>query len=331
MKYYDGNKFLVEGIIQVSEKRENVYDRLPMFYKNTLRKELWDLSKNSSGISIKFMTNSTYISVKWSLLSNMSMNHMPNTGIKGVDLYSKSGKVWEYANTGVPKNINNEQVLLKNSKKKIREYLLYLPLYESTKVIQIGIDNNSEIKSKKIKRNPIVFYGTSLTQGGCASRPGLSYTNIISRKLNEECVNLGFSGNGHLDQSIAKVLSSIRPKLFVIECMVNLDIDMITNKTIKFVKTIREKNLTTPIVFIEQCLSKNNLNEEFKKDVIKKNKELFKQFQKLEKENIKNIYLIKDNNILNSESTVDGVHLNDLGSFRYADYFVNEIKKLNIL
>tara|TARA_B110000444_G_C18827164_1_gene590989 strand:+ start:23 stop:1018 length:996 start_codon:yes stop_codon:yes gene_type:complete len=330
MKFYDGNKFFIEGIIESSSQRENTYDRLPKVYKNTLRKELWDLSKNSSGVAIKFMTDSKSINIKWVLINNMSMNHMPNTGIKGVDLYSKSDDIWEYVNTGIPEGIKNEQVLLKNSKKKLREYVLYLPLYEGTKNIQIGIDDNSKIKSQKKRGNSFVFYGTSLTQGGCASRPGLSYTNIISRKMKQECINLGFSGNGHLDESIAEILSSITPKAFIIECMANLDVDMVKNRMINFIKKIREKNLSTPIIFIEECFNRNNLNEDFRNSIIKKNKELFNQFQKMKNENINGLYIINDNNILNSESTVDGVHFNDLGSVRYANYFINEIKKLNI-
>ena len=331
MKYYNGERFLIDGRIMSSEKRKYAYNRLPDMYKSTLRKELWDLSKNSSGVAIKFITDSTCISVKWSLLNNVSMNHMPDTGIKGVDLYCKSNNGWDYINTGIPNKKHNEQILVEKLKRDSREYVLYLPLYEGTTNVKIGIDENSKIKSEHNSLNPIIFYGTSLTQGGCASRPGLSYTNIISRKLERECVNLGFSGNGHLDESIGEILSKIDTAAFVIECLANLNIDMIQKKTIPLVKTIRKEKPTTPIIFVEQCEIKSSFHKELKEHIIKNNIELSKQLRLMKNENIKEIYLINDNNILNNESTVDGLHFNDIGSMRYANYFVNEIKKLNIL
>ena len=139
----------------------------------------------------------------------------------------KRNNNWYYTNTGLPDGKENEEILFENIKKKKREYCLYLPLYDTTDNIQIGLDDDSSFENIISKTKPLVFYGTSITQGGCASRPGLAHTNIISRELGHECINLGFSGNGHLEKSIGTIMSDIDASLYVIECMYNVDKNMI--------------------------------------------------------------------------------------------------------
>ena len=96
----------------------------------------------------------------------------------------------------------------------LREYKIFLPLYDGIKNIEIGVDNSSFVqKPKKSERKPIIFYGTSITQGACASRPGMAHTNIISRKLDRNVINFGFSGNGRMEYPISKLIS---------ECLINL-------------------------------------------------------------------------------------------------------------
>ena len=134
---------------------------------------MWDLSKSSAGLAIRFVTDSPYIKVKWEVLNNFSMNHMPDTGIKGVDLYYKNNNEWQYINTGRPQGFENHYTLIENMSNELKEFKIFLPLYDGVKNIEIGIDSSSRIeKAKKNEKQPIVFYGTSITQGGCASRPG---------------------------------------------------------------------------------------------------------------------------------------------------------------
>ena len=151
------------------------------------------------------------------------MDHMPDTGIKGVDLYFKDNDEWQYINTGVPIGFNNEYKLVENMENELREYKLFLPLYDGIKNIEIGVDSLSYVKKPKSnEKKPIVFYGTSITQGACASRPGMAHTNIISRQLDRDVINFGFSGNGRMEESIANLISDSNPIFYVIECMPNI-------------------------------------------------------------------------------------------------------------
>ena len=336
MKYYDTKSLHAQGLAESNLAREYPFQRLPQQYKKSVRKEVWELSENSAGVSISFLSNTTEIIVKWSLKHDLKMNHMTDAGIKGIDLYEKKDNAWHYIGTGLPNGKDNEQTLLKGASKTLREYYLYLPLYDTVTNLQLGLDDDCTFEEAINKTRPIVFYGTSITQGGCASRPGLAHTNIISRKLDHECINLGFSGNGHLENSVGSIMSNIDASLYIIECMYNVDKDMIINNTIPLIKTIRKNpdSQQTPIVFIEHCIiDLDYIDQEFINSVVEKNIELNKQVDKAINKGEKDLFIIKQIGAIDedSEATVDGIHFNDLGFLRYADHFLKNIKELDIL
>lgn len=264
------------------------------------------------------------------------MNHMAESGIKGVDLYFKNEDGWQYLNTGLPKGIENEYLFIDNMSKELREFKIFLPLYDGIENIEVGIDSESFIKKpKKNHKKPIIFYGTSITQGACASRPGMAHTNIISRKLDIDCINFGFSGNGRMEQPIAELISMSDPLLYVIECMPNMyPAKNVTTKTIPLVDKIRENNSKAPIVFVElfvssvSILDKNKQNEN-----IAMNTALRTEYEKMINNGYENIYYIESNNALglDQEGTVDSVHFTDLGFIRYADFLLQKFEEFKII
>jgi len=335
-EFYGKEHFLIEGTIIPDHLKESPYDRLPVSYKEIVRTPVWDLSKSSAGISIRFSTNTSNLKIKWEVLNNFSMDHMPDTGIKGVDLYYRNGQEWQYLNTGRPKGLINEYTLIENMKEEMREFKIFLPLYDGIKNIEIGIDSTSNIiKPTKNKRKPIIFYGTSITQGGCASRPGMAHTNIISRKLDIDVVNFGFSGNGRMEQPIAEIISSVEPSLYIIECMPNMiKPELITERTIPLVNTIREKNPNTPIIFVDLFKSPITiLNIKAKSENIAMDNALKAEFEKMIKNGYKNIYLIETPKLADSdhEGTVDGIHFTDLGFLLYADFLISQLRAFELI
>jgi len=327
-------RFKSDGISFRGAKREHPFDRIPLIFKKEIRKEVWDLSKNTAGVSIDFLTNSSFIEFDWEVQDNFQMNHMPNTGIKGLDLYIKLKDRWTYAGTGIPEGKKNKLRIIKDLKTYEREYRLYLPLYDGIKNLDIGLNLGSTFKEFKTKKKskPLVFYGTSITQGGCASRPGLAHTNIVSRDTGLECLNFGFSGNGCLDENIGNILSKIDAKLFIIECMQNISVELIKERLISLVLLIR-KNQDAPIVLISEPQFKNNNLNYFCEDQIKKNKQLYMEYKNLKKNNISDIYIIDEPHAIgdDDEGTVDGVHFNDLGFQRYAHYLTRNLKSLELI
>ena len=301
-----------------------------------MRDEVWDLSENSSGVSLSFKTNSTKMLVKWGLKLDFKMNHMAETGIKGVDLYVKFENGWQYLSSGLPLGTKNEQTLFENFPNITREYRLHLPLYDTVTDLQLGVNKTSEFEIIKSEKLPIVFYGTSITQGGCASRPGLAHTNIISRILDLECINLGFSGNGHMEVSVGSILSKINAKLIVIECMANVDLETVKKDTIPLIESIRKGRVgnAPSIIFLEEAIVNDNFpDKKIVGSIHNKNKELKNQIVEATKLGHENLYIIYQNGLIDrdTESTVDGVHYNDLGFERHAKHFVSQLGQLKII
>tara|TARA_B100001093_G_scaffold520524_1_gene617657 strand:+ start:4586 stop:5668 length:1083 start_codon:yes stop_codon:yes gene_type:complete len=334
--YYDNNFFLIEGTIVADSLKESPYDRLPSSYKNLVRRPVWDISKSSAGLSVRFLTNTTKLKVKWEVLNDFSMNHMPDTGIKGVDLYYRNGEQWQYINTGRPQGMVSMYTLIENMTEEMREFKLFLPLYDGVKNIQIGIDPTSTIsKALKNPKKPIIFYGTSITQGGCASRTGMVHTNIIARELDIDVANFGFSGNGRMEQPIAELISTVEPALYVIECMPNMiKPELITERTIPLVNTIRAKNPNTPIIFVDLFKSPMTfLNTKMKNENTAMDHALKAEFDKMIESGYDNIYFIETPKLTESEheGTVDAIHFTDLGFQRYADFLITQFKAFELL
>ena len=236
-----------------------------------------------------------------------------------------------YQNKSIPADSINEYELIKNMTPEFREYKLFLPLYDGVTKLEIGIDNNALInKASPNPVKPIVFYGTSITQGGCASRPGMAHTNIISRKLDVDCINYGFSGNGRMETPIVELISEIDAQFYVIECMQNMDSEQVTERVRPLVDMIRTNHPYTPIVLVENMMyTMAFLDQTIKTRLIQENAALKNEYDKIIKSDIPNIFYIKDNKdfLLDNEGTVDGVHLTDLGFLRYSDYLIENFKK----
>lgn len=297
---------------------ESYYDRLPLKAKGVVRKPVWNLSQNSAGMLVRFVTGSDTLFVRWDLTEteNLAMPHMPATGVSGVDLYARdnTGKLKFCAN-GRPKAGSNEATFeLPVSE----EYVLYLPLYNGIKLLQIGVPKDKTI-SKLPPSSPsqnIVFYGTSITQGGCASRPGMAATAIVGRELNAPIINLGYSGNGLMEPEMADLLSELDPAVYVLDCLWNMSLEMVSERLEPFVNKLRESRPDTPILLVEDS-SVNNVPTP-KGDILRQ------IYAKLKDQGVKDLYLLPNTGMLGEDwdGTVDGCHPNDLGMARQAAVFV---------
>jgi lysophospholipase L1-like esterase len=333
LKFYDAERFPLFGTLVNPDHR--VYQRLPDSLKTVCRAAVWHLASNSSGLYVRFASNTSRVAVKWTLKDNYSMNHMAMVGIKGLDLYSLEKGGWQFVNAARPEGKRNNVVIISNMPVKEREFMLYLPLYDGIDSLSIGIDSLSCISIPKVDspaaHAPVVFYGTSITQGGCASRPGMSYTNILSRKLNRQIINLGFSGNGRLDYEVARVMASSKASCFVIDCVPNCTETELKEKLKPFVAILRRSHPLTPIVLVEgphfpyaefDTVTFENLKV--------KAKVLRAIYAELCAMGDKNVYFKSSESLIGTdqEATVDGIHFTDLGFMRYADDLYPELQKL---
>ena len=332
--YYNADQFPLLG--KTSDDTETRYERLPAYLKEVTRPPVWDLGKSSAGLAIRFNSNSTTISAKWQVLGDNRMNHMTETGIKGLDLYAWEGDHWRSVRAGLPSGKVNEGSIISNMTPEEREFMLYLPLYDGLVSLEIGIDSTAYIKPPVLPypdiSSPILVYGTSITQGGCATRPGMVYTSILGRELNREVINLGFSGNGRLDYEIAELMATrTDASLFILDFVPNVNATQLAEKTRPFYDIIRESNPTTPILFLESITYPfASYDQSTRQNVTEKNRLLREIFEEIKSEGDSFVYYLPTDELIgeDGETTVDGVHLTDIGFARLARKVFEAIRKI---
>src|SRR4029079_1924201 len=170
------------------------------------------------------------------------------------------------------------------------------------------------------KDQPILFYGTSITQGACASRPGMSFVNILGRKLDQTILNFGFSGNGRLEIEVARLLAELDPAIYVIDCIANATIEQIEQRTVPLVKRLRSARPNAPILLLDE---RRDGSEALLPSLFKTREDKTPPFKKaydaLVAEGVANVHFRSGADVLGTdgEATVDGSHPNDLGMMRY--------------
>jgi len=327
--YYDALQLGLEG--QGFADVKAPYDRLPAKAEGKVRPEVWSLSRNSAGLSVRFVTDAQAIHARWTLTSDrLDMPHMPSTGVSGLDLYVKmpDSKLRWLANKS-PTAKTTSIALVTGIPAGKREYMLYLPLYNGTESLEIGIPKESTLEKAPPRdagrSKPVVFYGTSITQGGCASRPGMVHTAILGRWLDRPVINLGFSGNGRMEREVAELMAEIDAAALVIDCLPNLAADQVTERTAPLVKILREKRPETPIVLVEDRNYTDGFLLPGKRERNETNQAALKKaFQELKAAGDKHLYYIEGAGMIgdDSEGTVDSSHPTDLGFYRQAEAFM---------
>ena len=323
----DAGSLMVEG--RAFEDRNSPWDRLPARAEGVVRAPVWGNSRHSAGIAIRFLSDSPSIEVRWKLTSDrLDMPHMPATGVSGVDLYVRTdlpgNSGWRWAGNGRPAGVENERHLVKGLKPIEREWMLYLPLYNGVASIQIGTAEAASIEPAKPRDRPIVFYGTSITHGACASRPGMAHVAILGRRLDVPVVNLGFSGSGTFDIEIADLMSEIDAAVYVLDCLPNLRGEQVAARAAPFVRRLRSLRPDVPIVLVED---RTYADAMFNTDKAVRNHEnrsaLKAARDQLTAEGVVRLFYIEGDRLLgdDGDATVDSSHPTDLGFMRHADVF----------
>ena len=312
--WYDARLLGVEG--KGWPDTETDYERLPLKAKGVVNDDVWGLSHCTAGLLVRFATDAESLKVHWTLTeSDLAMPHMPATGVSGIDLYARdqTGK-FRFCENGIPEDTSNT---VSFTPPQSSELVLYLPLYNGVKHLALGIPR--EVKLYRLSRRPvsdaIVFYGTSITQGGCVSRPGLAATAIVGRRLDVPVINLGFSGSGKMEKELAELLAELDPAIYVLDCLWNMSPEMVSERVEPFIAILRKNRPKTPILLAEDSNFMNLPTENG--DILRK------IFAKLKTLGDENLYLLSNTGMLgeDTEGTVDGCHPNDLGMARQAEVF----------
>jgi lysophospholipase L1-like esterase len=331
----DIRQFGVEG--RGWDDTKSFYDRLPAKAERLVRKPVWDLSRNSAGLCVRFVTDATEIHARWAVTD--SWLYQPNAtaiAVSGLDLYVKMENGWRWLAVGIPKSQTNDVTLIKDLIPGKREYLLYLPLYNGTKFVELGIPTNCVIEKAPAwgagERKPIVFYGTSILQGLSASRPGMVHSAILGRRFNYPTINLGFSGNGKMEPEMAGLLAELDPSIYVLDCLPNMNAAEIKERVEPCVKKLRAAHPAVPIVLVEDRTMQDSFLIAGRMEWyhLKDRAELKAACERLQKDGVKNLFYIPGEHLFgdDGEGSTDGSHPNDLGFLRQAEIFAQVLEPL---
>lgn len=333
------------------------YDRLPARVAGRVAKDVWGLSSHSAGLMIRFRSNAEEIKIrygtKWNSeidgpQKNFGMDHMPATGVSGVDLYaidSDGKELWCAGKRSFSDTISYRYEALKPNDgyhDKGREYRLYLPLYNQVTWMEIGVDEHAYFEALPVrKEKPIVVYGTSIAQGACASRPGMAWTTILGRKMDCPIINLGFNGSGRLELPVIELIAEIDAKIYILDCMPNLSVDAwesigikngqeVKNRVIESVRKLKIAQPDIPVLLVDHA----GFTEEYISDKRKQHYSVANQLQQaafyqLQQEGYEGIYYLTKKEIgLQIDDMVDGTHPTDLGMMRYALSYEKSLRSI---
>ncbi len=302
-------------------RKEGVFCRLPVDSIEKMDK-IRDGAWHTAGGRVRFRTDSPLLAVRVKLRSSGDMSHMPRTGSAGVDLLRGRGARKTFVAIGIPPAGASEyEALLVNGKQKeMRDWTLNFPLYNGVNQLLIGVSPGSKILPPPplSVRKPILFYGSSITQGGCASRPGNAFTHMLCDWMDAPLINLGFSGCGMLEPIMAELIASLDLSVLMIDTT-NTSLEQKQERYEPFFRTIRDRHPKLPIVLGCRADWKTNppLHRARRAVVVRTYRQAIKR---------------GDRHVIFADAkdaygkyyphcTVDGCHPNDLGFMRLAEAY----------
>ena len=336
---------VIQNQAWTGEERENFYNRFPLRAKGDVRGSVWSLSHHSAGECISFVTNAKCIEVRYVVSGGKSMGHMPATGVAGVDLYTKNRNGKELWVAAMSYSFGDTVKYSFGRGKRILEfdsnhnhphtYTLYLPLYTEVKWMEIGVAEGDKFEFERLcEERPIVAYGTSITHGACASRPGMAWTNILHRRMGHPVVNLGFSGNAYYEKGVIDLLGEIDAKAYIIDALPNAHtvkpVEVLVDTIVKAVKQLRAKRPDVPILLTDHYgYPHKNTITYWKGEEEHANKANKSAYEKLVADGVTQLYRLSYDELgMSQDATVEGVHPSDYGMVLYADAYEKKMREM---
>lgn len=314
--------FEIYGLVPNEEK---TFCRLPLYFLPECSSGVKDLAYHTAGACVRFSTDSDYLAIAYQPLAKWIMGHMAASGQSGLELFEESDEGTHEIKNTVPEltggNINDYQTAVLELRGGMRHYALYLPLYNGLKSLQLGFKTGSAVETGRKPKfeKPIVFYGSSITQGGCASKVGTCYTTILCRRLDAAQINLGFSGNGKGEENMARYIASIPMSAFVFDYDHNAPSEQhLWNTHARFYNIIREAQPELPIIIVS-LPDADKMPHAFARRRLAH----LETYTNALKNGDRNVYFVDGWTLFGGRDrdmcTVDGTHPTDLGFWRMAE------------
>lgn len=325
MRFYDiwQEPFHVHGLL----RDEKGFCRMPDEIARKVNTGVHQLNRNTAGGRIRFATDSAYVGLRCRMAGITRVPHMAMTGSCGFDL-SADGV---YYRTFLPPLDleSGYDSRIDFPEKKMREIEIRFPLYSDVTEVHIALQDSARVCKAHPYQNqkPIVFYGSSITQGGCVCRPGLSYPAILSAILDSDYRNLGFSGSALGEEVMAEYLAALEMSVFVLDYDHNVpDAQYLEETHERFFQIIRSKYPNLPILLISRPDFRFWEGCEERRAVIEKT------YRKAKAEGDLLVWYLDGETLWGDADwdlcSVDGIHPNDLGHYRMAQTIAPVLRKM---
>jgi hypothetical protein len=327
IEWHDVTTWDIEGREWVDEQRQGWFDRLPQRAEGAVTDRVWELSRSTVGMVVRFRTDSDEILLDYVLSKGVfnGVNTSP-IGHSGFDMYARDeAGEWRWVESAGPREQTGQLAIARGLASGEREYALHLPSFNGLEALSIGVSEVAKFQPLPPRQNrPIVFYGTSINHGASASRAGMVHTAILGRWFDRPVVNLGFNGNGRMDAAVGELMGDIDAAVYVIDCLPNMNAAAVLEKCVPLVKQLRAAQPDIPIVLVEDRRNTNawvfpdrSAHHDANHAALKK------CYAELRAAGFRDLYYIEGDNLLGNdgEGTADGSHPSDLGFWRQAKIF----------
>ena len=309
MRFYgvDEVPFRIYGVF----KENGQYCRMPGAAAEKVSERVHVLYKKTSGGRVRFRTDSAYVAIKAVMHGVVRIPVLSHVGANAFDLYADGVFISAFV-PPIDSGKGYESVVDLEGRKE-REITIHFPLYAGVDTLYIGLEDGACVKEAAPYREgaPIVCYGSSITQGGCASRPGLSYQNILTRRLDRDFMCLGFSGNAKAEDAMIDYIKGLDMSVFVLDYDHNAPTpEHLQNTHEKMFRAIRQAKPDLPILILPRPRY-TLLEEEKQRFAI-----IEQTYRNARLAGDRNVYLIDGPTLMalcGDEGTIDGCHPNDLG------------------
>ena len=333
LTWRDVTQWGVEGRAWPTAERKRWFDRFPASAEGKVTDAVWGLSRDSAGMIVRFRTDASTIWADYTLFRDrLALPNMTAIGASGLDLYARDARgAWRWVGVTRPAAKVVRQSIVAGLAPGLREYALYLPLYNGVENLSLGVPPDARFETIAPRPDPpIVFYGTSITHGASASRPGMPHPAILGRRLDRPVINLGFSGNGRMDAAVGEFLITIDAAVYVIDCLPNMAPADVKLKCVPLVNQIRAAKPNTPIVLVEDRRFTNAWILPQRDRLHTDNHAALREcFTALQKAGVKGLFYLEGDDLLgdDAEAATDGSHPSDLGFVHQADRFEPVLRK----
>jgi len=281
--------------------------------------QLEDAGKRCFGSRARFITDSPVIRIRMELKTLNVDRCISLPGSAGADVYYGAGLESRFAGYIAPVNYDESEKVVETTLKKTAKpevVTINLPRNEQLASMEIGIDDGANIYEPveyKISK-PIIYYGSSITEGGCAPRPGTAYTSILSRWLDADYFNYGFSGRAKGEPEFAEYIAQHKDiSLFVYDYDHNAPTpEHLMDTHERFFKIVREAHRDVPVIM----MSRPDFDRD-PEDSMERRNIIYRTYLNARNAGDNSVYFIDGMQFFGtagrSECTVDGCHPNALG------------------